>query len=140
MIKNIYLFINNKFLPDNNFSEFKEELLNNILEVIKPVLEPVTVDYSNEILANQIYVISVLSFILCIMIVLLIIGLLINIILFVYSDRIKEMFTNKFIRGYINLNKKVIGIEIFVLGGSILYFMYYLSYGLQFLATHRILI
>nr|AYE93225.1 hypothetical protein C0995_000093 [Termitomyces sp.]AYE93267.1 hypothetical protein C0995_000044 [Termitomyces sp.] len=132
--------LKNKFLSDNNFNELKEDLLNKILEYIKPVLEPVTVDYSNEILANQIYVISVILFILSLMIVLLIISLLINTIIFVYTDRIKEMFTNKFIRGYISLNKKFIGLEIFLVGGSILYFMYYLTYGLQFIATHRILI
>ena len=97
-------------------------------------------DYSNELLANQIYLISILLFIISIAIVVLIIGLLINLIVYIYSDRIKDMFTNKFIRGYISLNKKVIGVEIFLVGGSILYFMLYLTYGLQFLATHRILI
>lgn len=99
-------------------------------------------DYSNELLANQIYLISILLFIISIAIVVLIIGLLINLIVYIYSDRIKDMFTNKFIRGYITLNKKFIGVEveIFLVGGSILYFMLYLTFGLQFLATHRILI
>jgi hypothetical protein len=47
-------------------------------------------------------------------------------------------FNNKNIRGYINFNKKIIGIEVSLLGLSILYFMFCLSYGLYFLATHLI--
>jgi hypothetical protein len=131
--------IKENFLPDN-LNDFKDDLLNKLLEILKPILEPVSVDYSNEILANQIYVISVMLFILSLMIVLLIIGLLINMFIFVYTDRLKDLFTNKFIRAYISINKKIIGIEIFLVGSSILYFMYNLTYGLQFLATHRIVI
>lgn len=75
------------------------------------------------------------------MIVILIVGLLFNVFILIYSDKFKELFVNKFIRAYINLNKKFIGIgiEIFFLERSILYFMFYLTYGLQFLATHRIM-
>lgn len=131
--------IKENFLPES-LTDFKDDLLNKLLENLKPILEPVSVDYSNEILANQIYFIIVMLFILSIMIVLLIIGLLINMFIFVYTDKLKDLFTNKFIRAYISINKKIIGIEIFLVGSSILYFMYNLTYGLQFLATHRIVI
>lgn len=63
-----------------------------------------------------------------------------NIIILVYSDKLLNLFTNKYIRWYIGFNKKIIGIEIFFLGGSILYFMYMLSYGIHFIATHPIII
>uniref|UniRef100_UPI0030FE9B23 hypothetical protein n=1 Tax=Singerocybe alboinfundibuliformis TaxID=1346812 RepID=UPI0030FE9B23 len=129
--------VKENFLPDN-LNDIKDELLNKILEILKPILEPVSVDYSNAMLANQIYVISIMLFILCLMIVLLIIAMLMNMFIFVYTDRLKEFFTNKYIRAYITLNKKIIGIEIFVVGTIILYFMFNLSYGLHFLATHPI--
>ena len=58
--------------------------------------------------------------------------------MWVYSDKLLNLFTNKYIRWYILYNKKVIGIEIAFLSISILYFMYKLSYGLHFIATHPI--
>lgn len=132
--------LNNINESNDSSGEFREEMLDWIIGYFSPLLETVSVDYSNKMLADQIYVISVLLFILCIMIALLIFALLIQMTLYVYSERIKEFFTNKFIRTYISLNRKIIGIEIFLLGGLILYFMFNLSYGLHFLATHRILI
>lgn len=114
---------------------------NKILDFLLPILFAVTVDSSNHILASQIHGISVILFVLSLMIVILIVGLLFNVFILIYSDKFKELFVNKFIRAYINLNKKFIGIgiEIFFLERSILYFMFYLTYGLQFLATHRIM-
>lgn len=51
-----------------------------------------------------------------------------------------NLFTNKYIRWYVNINMKLIGIEVFCLGSSILYFMYSLSKGLQYIATHPIIL
>ena len=77
-------------------------------------------------------------FLLSVAIIILILALILNILMWVYSDKLLNLFTNKYIRWYILYNKKVIGIEIAFLSISILYFMYKLSYGLHFIATHPI--
>ena len=55
-------------------------------------------------------------------------------------DSIIKFFNNKFIRGYLLLNKKFLSIEIFMLGGTILWFMYILINSIHFIATHPIII
>jgi hypothetical protein len=77
-------------------------------------------------------------YILSIFIIILLIAFMINIILFLYSDKLITYFNNKYIKWYLNLNKKMIGIELWLLGGSILYFLYFLSNGIRFIATHPI--
>lgn len=119
---------------DNN----EDKITNFVLEYLKPILEPVSVDYSNEVLATQIYGISILLFMLSVLIMILLLGFLLNIIILVYSDKLMSLFTNKYIRWYIALNKKLIGIEICFLGTSLIYFMYNLSAGIHFIATHPI--
>ena len=98
------------------------------------------VDYSNTLLANQIYNVSIILFILSVLIIVLLLALLINILILVYSDKLMNYFTNLYIKKYIAFNKKIIGIEICFLGGSLIYFMYTLSYGIHFIATHPIII
>ena len=66
------------------------------------------------------------------------IAFIFNIIIFIYSDKISNYFNNKYIKWYINFNKKIISIELIFLGSSILYFLFTLSYGIHFLATHPI--
>ena len=124
----------------SSISDFIDVLLNSIFNHIKIILEPVSVNYSNEVLANQIYDLSILLFILSLIIVFLIIVLLLNIILYINMDKIIEMFNNKFIKWYLILNKKFLSIELFILGITILYFMYSLITGIQFIATHPIII
>ena len=134
----------NKFVSggsDNlGLSDFTNNMFKNIMETLKPILEPVQVDYSNVLLAEQIYGISILLFILSVLITGLLLAFMFNVIILVYSDKLLNLFTNKYIRWYISFNKKIIGIEICFLGGSILYFMYILSYGIHFIATHPIII
>ena len=77
-------------------------------------------------------------FLLSVAIIILILALILNILMWVYSDKLLNLFTNKYIRWYILYTKKVIGIEIAFLSISILYFMYKLSYGLHIIATHPI--
>jgi len=108
------------------------------MEMFRPILEPVTVNYSNELLANQIHDIGILSFILLLLIMMLFAFFLISVIILLYSDRIINFFNIKLIRWYLNLNKKFIAVETFLLGSLILYFMYNLSIGLHFIATHPI--
>src|SRR6266705_1078120 len=110
-----------------------------MISYLKKILELITVDYSNEILANQIYGISIILFILSILILVLLIAFMINILIFAYSDKLMNLFTNKYIKWYIVFNTKIIGIEICFIGVSLIYFMYFLSYGIHFIATHPII-
>jgi hypothetical protein len=133
----------NKFIPDdgiNGIDEVANKIFSYIMDTLRPILEPVKVSYSNEILANQIYDISILLFVLSVLIMILFIAFIINMTVLIYSDRLLNYFTNRYIRWYITLNKKLIGIELIFLGSSILYFMYILSYGIHFIATHPIII
>ena len=133
--------LGNNFISDSNgLEDFTNKLMDSLMSYLRPFLEPVQVNYSNELLANQIYGISILLFVLSILIIVLIIFLLINIIIFTYSDKLINYFKNKYIKLYISINKKFIGIEIVLLGSSIIYFMYILSYGIHFIATHPIII
>lgn len=133
----------NKFISDdgiNGIDEISNKIFSYIMDTLRPILEPVKVSYSNEILANQIYDISILLFVLSVLIMILFIAFIINMTVLIYSDRLLNYFTNRYIRWYITLNKKLIGIELIFLGSSILYFMYILSYGIHFIATHPIII
>jgi hypothetical protein len=131
---------NNFISGDNGFDDITNKLMNNFMEYIKPFLEPVQVSYSNDILANQIYGLSIMLFILSVLIIVLLLFFIINIVIFTYSDTIKNYFSNKFIKWYISINKKFIGVEIFLLASSLLYFMFMLSQGIRFIATHPIVI
>lgn len=133
--------INNKFIGgEDSLFNLSKELLNGIFDKLKFILEPVQVPYSNEILSQQINDLSILLFILSLSIFGLIVILLLNIVLYINMDRIINFFKNKFIRGYLLLNKKFLGLEIFMLGGTILWFMYSLIKAIHFIATHPIII
>jgi hypothetical protein len=119
------------FLPEN-------QILDSVVGYLKPILEPVSVEYSNELLAKQIYGISILLFIMSIVIIILLLAFIINITILVYSDKLMSLFTNKYIIWYITINKKLIGIEIIFLSVSLLYFLFSLSSGIHFIATHPI--
>ena len=131
----------NKFLGDDiNLNDLIQEYMSGVFNSLKFVLEPIQVNYSNEVLANQIYDLSILLFILSILITGLILVLLLNVLIYMNMDRIIKYFKNKYIRWYLFFNKKFLGIEIFMLGTSILYFMYNLSIGIRFIATHPIIL
>lgn len=131
--------VNNFAAAPYGMEDISNKIIKYIMDIIRPILEPVTTNYSNEVLANQIYDLSILLFILSILISILILGLLINILVLINSNRILNLFTNKYIRWYVNVNMKLISIEVFCLGSSILYFMHTLSTGLQYIATHPII-
>ena len=63
---------------------------------------------------------------------------LINVLIVINGDKIINFFTNKYIKLYVKWNMKLIGLEVFGLGASILYFMYKLSMVIHFIATHLI--
>lgn len=131
--------LNNKFISDGNgMDDLANKIISYIMDILRPILEPVKVNYSNELLANQLNDVSILLFILSIFLFILLLAFMLNILIYINSLRIINYFTNKYIKMYVNFNKKIIGLELFFLGSSILYFMYILSYALHFLATHPI--
>ena len=70
----------------------------------------------------------------------LIVVLLLNLILYINMDKVIKLFNNRFIYWYLIMNKKFLSIEIFLLGGTILFFMSSLITGVHFIATHPITI
>lgn len=131
----------NNFLGDsNNLDDFLNTFLNAFFEKFGYLFSPVKVNYSNELLANQIQDISVLLFIMTLLVTFLIAVLIFNIFLYINMDRIIKFFNNKVIRWYLLYNKKIMSIEIFLLGIIILTFMHTISKGLLFIATHPITI
>lgn len=128
-----------KFLNDENgLSELVDKIVNKIISDLKSILEPVEVDYSNELLADQIYHVSILLFILSLIIIGLFICFIVNIVIVINSEKILSYIKNKYIRWYIIFNKKMISIEIFFLSVTILYVLYDITKGLHFIATHPI--
>jgi hypothetical protein len=128
------------FIGDGfNLEELSNNILSHIMDGFYIVLSPVKVNYSNELLANQINDLSIFLFLLSISIIVLFLAFIFNVIIFLNSDKIMNYFENKFIRMYVLLNKKIISIELFFLSGSILYFLYVLSSGIRFIATHPII-
>ena len=96
----IYILNNSsKYLDDGyNLADIVNTNIQSFFEYFKHILEPVQVNYSNELLANQILDLSVLLFFLAIIITGLIIVLLFNILILINIDRILKIFTNKYIR------------------------------------------
>ena len=117
---------------------YVNDLFNGLVETFGHILKPVSVNYSNEILSNQLYSISILLFILSIVILIILIAFLVNIISFMYSEKLLNYFTNKYIVKYITYNREIIKIEIIFVGFVLIYFVYQLAFGLHYLATHPI--
>lgn len=88
----------------DNLNNWSETLLAKIIHLLGPILEPESVNYSNQLLATQIYGVSILLFVLSVLIIVLLIGFIINILILVYSDKLMNLFTNKYIRWYIKFN------------------------------------
>ena len=120
-------------LPDGLIPE---NLLYDIINQLKGILEPVYVSYSNELLAEQILGLAIVLFIMTIFTMILFISLIFNIFILIFSDKILNYFTNKYITWYIKLNKKIIVLEVTFLSVTILYSLYSISKGIHFIATH----
>ena len=75
----------------------RDSRLKKIFLKFKPVLKQGAVNYYNEVLANQIYSISIILFI-KVLIIILLIEFMVNIVILVYSDKLLKIFTNKYIR------------------------------------------
>ena len=116
-------------LSINDLGNWSESLFTKIIEQLSSILQPVAVDYSNQALSTQIYGLSIILFVMSLLMIALIIAFFINTIIVIYSDNLMNYFTNKYIRWYININKKIIGIELCFIGGTIIYGMYYIWSG-----------
>lgn len=122
-----------KFIGDNSGNT--DNIFSIFVDIFKPILQPVKVAYSNELLADQIYGISIALFFLSIIIIVLFIIFCVHAIVLIYREKILNYFTNKYIKAYLNFNNRIIGLEFIFVGLTVLYFLYQLSKGLHFLAT-----
>ena len=105
----------------NNLESYINDYYSGLLDVIKSVLQPVSVDYSNEVLSNQIYSISITLFILSVIILFLLIVFVFSVISFIYSEKILKYFTNKYIVKYITFKREILKIEIIFLSLILIY-------------------
>lgn len=81
-----------KKISFDDLDNWSENILNTGIDILKPILQPITVDYSNEILSKQIYGISIMLFILSVLIIVLLTAFMINILIIVYSDKLMNFF------------------------------------------------
>jgi hypothetical protein len=106
-IDSITSIINNFISDGNTIDALYNKIVAYIMNILRPILEPVKVSYSNELLANQLYNISIMLFILIILIIFMLIGFIVNFLIYINSDRVINYFTNKYIKWYVNFNKKL---------------------------------
>jgi hypothetical protein len=136
---NPFLFVSSNFngLDDvSNMNSYIKSIINYIISF----LSPVSVDYSNALLSEQHHGIAILLFILCLCIIVLFIAFTFNVLILLFREKIMGYFTNKYILAYLNLNVRILFIEVFILSATILFFLINLTSGLHFLATHPIVI
>ena len=127
------------FLPSfDNIHEQLSSLTNDLMLPIINALKPQPVDYPIELLMDQHHVVSISLFILTITSLIFFIILLYNIILLMYKDKILNIFKNKYILMYLNLQFKIIVIENIFLIILMLNNFYFLLMGLHFLAVFPI--
>jgi hypothetical protein len=102
---------------DIDLGQISETIINNIADYLDKIFEPVVVSFSNEVLSNQIHNISILLFLLTVCIGIFFLSLLLNLTVFIFTDRLMNYFKNKYILWYLSFNKKIIGLEIIMLSG-----------------------
>ena len=115
-----------------------ESVLSKIGNYLNYLFEPVHHTFTIDVMSNHIQNISILLIILTVTIGIFFISLLFNITLFMFSDRLLKYFTNKYIRAYLILNKKLIAFEIIMLSGWIGYLLYVILTSLYYIATHPV--
>lgn len=84
-----------------DFSQLWESVENYIIYFLDYLFEPVLVDYSNEILANQITDLGIILFFLIFYIIILFLFFILNITVYILSDKLLNYFTNEYIKWYI---------------------------------------
>ena len=134
---------NKKFVSSgdgNGLDDLGATIINKILDNIKDIIEPIPVDYSIELLSNQIYSLTLMLFIMALLLSVLIFSFLFNILIILNKEKILNFFNNKYIHWYVNLQLKFITYEIILIGGFILYSLYFFIKGLHFLVTHPLIL
>jgi hypothetical protein len=101
------------WFDDLSLDEFSETIIIKISDFLTTFFAPVVVTYSNELLSNQFHNISLILFILTLILLLNFFVLLFNFTLFIFTEKLIGYFKNKYVLYYLNLNKKLIGLEIF---------------------------
>jgi hypothetical protein len=124
---------------DINLGDISESIINKIAEYLDYIFQPVQLNFSNEVMSNQIHNLSILLWILTICLSIFFISLLINITLFIFSESLLKYFKNRYLLWYISFNKKVFAFEMIMLSGWILYLLYILLIGLHYIAIHPII-
>lgn len=122
-----------------DFAKIYDSVLSKIVNYLNYMFEPVQHTFTIDVMSNHIQNLSLLLFILTAIISIFFISLLFNVTLFIFSDRLKSYFTNKYILWYIKFNKKMIAFEIIILSGWIGYLLYVNLTGLHYLATHPVI-
>lgn len=127
------------FGVDINLGEIFENIMDKIAEYLDYIFQPVPLDFPIQVMSNQIQNLSILLWILTICLCIFFISLLINITLYIFSDKLLKYLKNKYLLIYINFNKKVIVFEIIMLSIWIFYILYLLLTGLHYIAIHPVI-
>ena len=101
-------------------------------------LEPVSVNYSQTLLAEQHQMLALALFILSISAIFLFLSFVFNVIVFSFRDKFKSYFKNKYILSYLNLSFKFIVLDLSFLFMVLIYNFYYIVRIAHFLVTHPI--
>jgi len=100
---------------DIDLAQLFETINNNIIDYLQKFFSPMPVDFSVELLSTQINHLSIILFMLTACLLLFFLSLLFNLTAFIFSDKLLNYFTNKYIRRYLSFNKKIIAFEIIML-------------------------
>lgn len=122
-----------------DFTKIYESFLSKIVNYLNYIFEPVQHTFTIDVMSNHIQNLSLLLFILTALILIFFISLLFNVTLFIFSDRLINYFTKKYILWYLKLNKKMIAFEIIILSLWIFYLLYVNLTVLKYLATHPVI-
>jgi len=80
-----------------DFSKYYDSVLSKIVNYLNYMFEPVQHTFTIDVMSNHIQNLSLLIFILTALISIFFISLLFNVTLFIFSDRLKSYFQNKYI-------------------------------------------
>jgi hypothetical protein len=126
---------------------FIVNIFKSIFNFIVNIFKPVTINYPKELLAEQHYGIAITILIMCISIMMLFFSFAFNVFILLFSPsplmggrKIINYFNNKYIRAYLNINFRVVIIELFIISFLIFYFFYKICCALIFLITHNFIV
>lgn len=118
---------------DIYLEKISESIFNKVVEYLDNIFELIQLSFSNDVLYNQIHNLSILLWILIVFLSIFFFSLLVNIVLYIFSERLAKYFKNRYIVKYLSFNKKVILFEIVMLSSWIFYLLYIIFSGLLIL-------